>query len=235
MTMTRLFVLPLLFVFSVLYSANAQRWAVHLNVNEYYPLYAPEKGYYPIRWYSSDEGRGVLLGGFGGGVSWSAPLKGAWRLKAQANLLRSRYYDEPVLFVDEQGQSLGAGIGITTNLNATAFCIPAFQIARHWQIGAGLGLQSALLSKSDYGEAIIQGEKKNLKFKNKSIQPAVITLPVELACIFGRFSLSCRLEVALTKVSRLSYASDERFVNSVFELGYRFGAADETTSPVLNR
>ena len=214
---------------------DAQRWSIHLNVNEYYPLYAPEKGYYPILWYSSDEGRGVLLGGFGGGVSWSKSMTDHWRLKAQANLLRSRYYDEPVLFVDEQGQSLGAGIGITTNLNVTAFCIPTYQFARRWQIGVGLGLQSTLLSKSDYGKFIVQGEKKNLKFNNKSVQPAVLTLPVELTRTFGRFSLSCRLEVALTKVSRLSYASDERFVNGVLELGYRFGKGDQTITPVFNR
>ncbi len=174
-------------------------------------------------WYSSSEGRGLLLGGFGGGVSWSGPLKGDWSLKAQANLQRSRYYDEPVLFADEAGQSLGANTGVTTNLNLNAFCVPVYQAGKRWRVGIGLGLQSTLLSKSDYGEVVSFGEKKKLAFTNQSIQPFVVTLPLEITYLFGRFSLSYRAEAGLTKVSWLPYASGERFVNGIIELGYSIG------------
>lgn len=212
-----------LLLFIALSSAIAQRWAVHLQLNEYYPLFAEEKGYYPMLWYSNTAGRGVLLGGFGGGVSWTRPLKGDWSLKAQANVSRSRYYEEPALFTDESGQSLGAGTGVTTNLNIHAFCMPVCELSRRWQVGIGLGVQSALLSKSDYGEVILFGQKEKLAFTNKSGQPLVATLPVEVSYFFGPFSLSYRLEAGLTKVSRLPFASGERFVAGVIELGYLFG------------
>ena len=224
-----------LLIFIALSSASAQRWAVRLQMNEYYPLFAEAKGYYPMLWYSDAEGRGVLLGGFGGGVSYASPLKGNWSLKTQANVSRSRYYEEPVLFTDDNGQSLGARAGITTNLNINAFCMPVCELSRRWQAGIGLGVQSALLSKSDYGEVILFGEKTKLKFTNQSIQPLVVTLPVEITYLFGRFSLSYRLEAGLTKISRLPFASGERFIAGVIELGYRLGADDRTITPVLNR
>lgn len=223
------------FIFTAFSLLSAQRWAVHLNLNEYYPLFAEEKGYYPMLWYSGTEGRGLLLGGFGGGVSWTRPLKGGWSLKAQADLRRSRYYDEPVLFVDEAGQSLGAYIGVTTNLNLNAFCVPAYQMGKRWRIGIGLGLQSTLLSTSDYGEIISFGEKKKLAFTNQSIQPFVVTLPLEITYLFGRFSLSYRVEAGLTKVSRLPYVSGERFVNGVIELGYLIGNESVTLKSPENK
>lgn len=218
------------FVFNCLCAANAQMqiWRVHLNGNEYYPINAPEKGYYPILWYSSTEGRGVLLGGFGGGVSWSNRLKGKWGLKTQVNVFRSRYYDEPVIVLDENGFAYGAVIGIATNLNLSALGIPRYSVAEWLDVGAGLGLQSVILAKSNYGKAKILGEEKELNFTNKSLQPVVLVLPVETTVYFwNRFSFSTRLEFALTKVSRLSYASNERSMLLVLEAGYRLNKANK--------
>jgi len=222
------------FVFNCLCAANAQTqiWRVHLNGNEYYPINAEEKGYYPILWYSSTEGRGVLLGGFGGGVSWTNTLKSKWDLKVQLNISRSRYYDEPAIFVDENGQALGAAIGITTNLNATALGIPKYSVARWLDLGAGLGVHGTLLSKSDYGEAFIFGKKENLKFTNKSLQPVVLILPVEFTTYIGwRLSFSARAEFSLTKISKIPYASDERFMMLFVEVGYRFGKVPTVIHP----
>lgn len=230
MTKSNILLFALLFTgFSRL---NAQVWTVHLNGNEYYPIHAGEKGYYPILWYSSTEGRGVLLGGFGGGVSCNIPVKDEWRLKTQLNVFRSRYYDEPVLFVDEVGQSLGAYIGITTNLNATLLFIPQYRIGSRFTLGAGLGLFGTLLSKTDYGDVISQGEKKSAVFTNRSIQPAVLTVPIEVSVgFFRRMSLSVRFETSLTKVSKLPSNSGERFIAGFVELGYRIGSEAETALP----
>jgi hypothetical protein len=185
-------------------------------------------------WYSDTEGRGVLLGGFGGGVSWSKPLKDRWGLKAQLNVLRSRYYDEPVIFVDEIGQHLGAAIGITTNLNLTVLGIPKYSVAKWLNLGVGLGVHSTLLSKSDYGEALILGNKEDLKFTNKSLQPVVLTLPVEVTTHVGRrLSFSTRLEFSLTRISKIPYASNERFMLLFIEAGYRL-SKEKTSKPVTN-
>ncbi|MCW5921510.1 MAG: hypothetical protein KIS77_04145 [Saprospiraceae bacterium] len=216
------------FVLNCLCAIKAQSWRIHLNVNEYYPINAPEKGYYPILWYSSTEGRGVLLGGFGGSVSWTNTLKSKWDLKVQLNISRSRYYDEPAIVLDENGFAYGAVIGIATNLNLSALGIPRYSVADWLDVGAGLGLQSVILAKSDYGKAKILGEKKELNFTNKSLQPVVLVLPVETTVYFwDRFSFSTRLEFALTKVSRLSYASNERSMLLVLEAGYRLNRANK--------
>jgi hypothetical protein len=224
----RLIILAVIFATPVAGSVIlAQTWRLHLNVNEYYPIYADEKGYYPVLWYSGDDDRGLLFGGFGGGVSWHKSWGPRWGLKAQANLFRSRYYDEPVILLDENGAPIGAILGVTTNLNTNLLCIPTFSVAPWLQVGAGLGVQGLLLSKSDYGKAAVQGRPRDLKFTNRSVQPVIMTLPVECAFMHDRFSLSFRFEFSLTKVSRLPYAVNERFMTGFVEFGYRLGKGKE--------
>ncbi len=223
--------IPLLFAFMLTFlcALPAQQWSVHLQLNEYYPLNSGGKGYYPMLWYSGEDDRGVLLGGFGGGVSWSKALNGNWNLKAQANFGRSRYYAPPVLFVDENGQSLGFGSGITTSLNISALVVPRYRLSGWVQLGLGLGAYATPVSKSDYGSIIFFGEKRTLKYTDKSNQPLILTLPVEFVFqpLSSRFSLTWRVEPALTRVSRLPFATGERFLLSILELGWRLGPKAE--------
>lgn len=55
--------------------AFAQTWSVHLNGNETYPINNESKTYHPILWSSSKDERGLIIGGFGAGVSYLMPLK----------------------------------------------------------------------------------------------------------------------------------------------------------------
>ena len=180
-------------------------------------------------WYSSKDDRGVLLGGFGGGVSWGKVLNDKWNLKVQANFGRSRYYAPPVFFVDENGQSLGFASGITNNLNVSALVVPRYRLSGRVQLGLGLGAYMTPVSRSDYGSVIFFGEKRSLKFTDKSTQPFILTLPAEFVFqpLASRFSLTWRVEPALTRVSRLPFATGERFLLSVLELGWRLGPKAE--------
>ena len=203
---------------------TAQTWSVHLNGNETYPVFNQLKGYYPILWYSSDDDRGILVGGFGAGVSYQKPLTDSKQLKLQLNGQRSRFYDQPSIYLDENGNPLGAFIGINTNLNASALGMAIFPISQNqkWLFGLGLGVRGTFFSRSDYGQYLVQGNKTDLKLKNKSLAPVVALLPIEFTKYFGeRFSVSTRGEVALTKTSRLSAYKKERSVVVVVELGYR--------------
>ena len=205
-------------------TTTAQTWAVHLNTNETYPLFNDLKGQYPILWYSSDDDRGVLVGGFGAGVSYQKPWKKNRQLKFQVNTQRSRFYDLPTIFLDENGNPLGAFIGVNTNWNASGLGMAIFPITKNqqWLFGIGLGVRGTFISKSDYGEAFVNGQKTSLKLKNKSLSPAAVLLPLEFTKFLGeRFSVSTRLELALTKVSRLSAYSKERSMVFFLEIGYR--------------
>ncbi|MEO1259621.1 MAG: hypothetical protein AAFZ15_12530 [Bacteroidota bacterium] len=214
------FLLFLLFQFNV----TAQTWAFHINGNTAYPVNNDLKSAYPILWYSSEDDRGVLVGGFGAGVSHTRPLKGNIKLKIQLNGQRSRFYDMPSIFYDVNGAPIGAIIGINTNLNTSLFGMPVFSLSENqkWRFGAGLGLRGTFTSKSDYGETFVQGQKTSLKLKNKSLAPVHLFLPLELTKYFGEhFFASTRVEAAITKVSKLPNYKKERSAFVFAEIGYQ--------------
>jgi len=200
---------------------EAQEWSIHLNGNETYPIANDQLGQYPILWYSSTQGRGILVGGFGLGVSYSKTLNEKVNIKYQLNGQRSRFYDEPTIFTDFNGAPLGGIIGVNTNLNLSALVLSTLQLIpdRNINLGMGLGVRGVLFSRTDYGKAIVNGAEAALKLKNKSFAPVVALLPVELSWTPGRFSVAARGELSITKTSRLSPKNDRSFV--VFaELGY---------------
>ena len=216
----------LLFVLFFLFQKNtvAQSWAFHLNGNTTYPINNELKGQYPILWYSPDDDRGILAGGFGAGVSYLRPLFEKINLKIQLNGQRSRFYDIPTIFLDENGNPIGAFIGINTNLNASMLGMTIFPLTENqqWRLGAGLGLRGTITSKSDYGEAFVQGQKTSLKLDNKSLVPIHLFLPLELSKYFGdHLFVTTRVEAAITKVSRLRNYKNERSVFLFVEVGYQ--------------
>lgn len=236
MTTTHKLILCVALLFNGLSLAGAQEWGLHLSLNESYPINAPGKGQYPMLWYSKAEGRGVLLGGFGGGVSWQRDLKAGWLLKTQANAFRSRHYDEPIIFVDEQGQSLGATLGITTNVNANLLGMVQAAPLGWLQAGLGLGVQGQVWSRSNYGgEGFIFGEQQDLKFRNRSLAPVMLVLPAEATFRLGqRWSVTARAEIGLTPASKVSYFKKERWINTVLEVGYRIKSGKESDKTDTN-
>ncbi|KAA3620981.1 MAG: hypothetical protein DWQ02_28505 [Bacteroidetes bacterium] len=204
------------------FGLKSQDWTIHLNGNETYPIGNDQLGQYPILWYSSTEGRGVLVGGFGLGVSYRKPLNDQLNIKLQLNGQRSRFYDEPTIFTDFNGAPLGGIIGINTNLNISALAIPSLSITpgKAFNLGLGLGARGVLWSRTDYGVASVNGVETELKLKNKSLAPFVLLLPVEASWTSGRFSVATRAEFSITKTTRLSNKNDRSFILFI-ELGYR--------------
>ncbi len=215
--------LPTIFLCAMTASTlNAQTWTVYLSGNEYYPLNSENKSQYPILWYTSQDGRGVLLGGFGAGVSYEKQYKPTFSLKYQANLQRSVFYDEPYFATDENGQILGALIGINTHYNATTLCIPRYHLGK-WTLGLGLGSRVNVYAQVDYGEAVVNGEVEDLKLRSKAMSPLVLTLPLEVSFQpWTRWVVNCRAELGVTRSSRLSGYDSERGLSAVLEAGYRF-------------
>jgi hypothetical protein len=204
------------------FSLEAQTWTVYLSGNEYYPLNVENKSQYPILWYTSKEDRGVLLGGFGAGVSYEKQYKPTFSLKYQVNLQRSLFYDEPYLPKDENGQILGAVIGINTHYNATALCIPRYHIGK-WTLGLGLGSRINVYAQVNYGKAFVNGQEEDLKLRSKAMSPFVLTLPLEVSFQpWLKWVVNCRAELGVTQSSRLATYASERSLSTVLEVGYRF-------------
>lgn len=203
-------------------SLKAQTWSVYLSGNEYYPLNSKNKSYYPILWYTSEADRGVLLGGFGVGVSYERRYKPTFSMKYQVNLQRSIFYDEPYFPTDENGFIFGAGIGLNTHYNATTLCIPRYHFGK-WAVGLGLGGRINAYTQVDYGTAFVQGVEKDLILKSNALAPFVLTLPLEVSFQpWLHWVVNCRAEVGVTRASRLSAYDSERGLSAVIEVGYRF-------------
>ncbi len=201
----------------------SQHWQLHLNGNETYITGNNLQGYYPILWYSSDDDRGVLVGGFGGGVSYTGIQKGIYQIKYQFNVQRSRFYDHPVIFTDANGEPLGGFIGINTNLNAAAMVVPQIVFNKRLKAGLGLGTRYTFHSISNFGETFINGEKTKLKERNLAISPLGLFVPLEVTGTLGRFSFTTRVEPGLTNFSRVEYFKGDRSALLYVEFGYRLG------------
>lgn len=216
--------LILIFLFIITYQTNAQTWSIHLNGNETYFLGNEQKGQHPILWYSSDDDRGFLVGGFGVGISHSRPWMDNKFLKFQFNAQRSRFYDLPTIYLDGNGNPLGGFIGVNTNWNANLNGLAIFPITENnrWLFGIGLGVRGTFTAKSDYGEAVVNGQVTDLKLPNKSFSPVTLLLPLEITKFFNeRLSVTSRLELAMTKTTRLSAYSKERTLVYFVEFGYQ--------------
>ena len=200
-----------------------QSWQIHINGNETYHIGNETLGYYPIFWYSSNDDRGVLIGGFGLGASYSRPLNEKIDVKYQINAQRSRYYDSPIILRDFNGALVGGVLGINTNYNISGFALPQVYLFKKINLKAGLGLgfRYYLHSKSDYGEAYIQGNLTALKVKNNSRSPFLITIPLELSQTIKRWVFAVRAEGSINSTSLLNLYNNERSVMFFVEIGYK--------------
>ncbi len=200
-----------------------QTWALHINGNETYALGNELKGIHPMLWYSKAQDK-IVFGGFGLGLSNTRTIKeGTW-LRVQANLQRSRFYDIPSIIRDENGVPILASIGINSNYNLNLLAMALWEIGkkRRTEVGVGLGGRAVAYAKTDFGEAYVNGEKRSLNLRTKSLSPAVLVLPATIGYHAGQFLVSTRTELALTRVNRITQWRHERSVIVYAEIAYRF-------------
>ena len=204
--------------------AEGQQWGVTLHLNELYPLGNELKGYYPALWYSSTEGRGILLGGFGAGAYWQAPVRNLGRLRVQGVISRTRYYDTPAIFADANGQLLGAYLGTATQLNTTLLGLLEVDLLSWMHVASGAGLFGTPWAVTNYGDALVNGQKTSLLLRDRSRAPLVVILPLEISfSLGGRWRIRERVEWSITPVSRRADHPNERFLINHLEASYTFG------------
>lgn len=219
MNIKKFFFIIAIVVFSI--PISGQSWRIHLNGNETYAIGNELLGYYPILYYSSAEGRGLLVGGFGLGVSYSQSLKEKFDIRYQINIFRSRFYDEPVAFHDQNGIIIGKYFGINTNYNFSGFILPQIDINKKHKLklGLGLGFRTIVYNKSNYGYGgVVDG---GINIKNKSINPYLLTIPFELNRTGNKWSFAIRAEGTINSTSLLEARKNERAVLLFIEIGYK--------------
>jgi hypothetical protein len=142
----------------------------------------------------------------------------AWHI--QLNVQRSRFYDQPAVLYDFNGQPILGNIGVQTNLNASLLALTTIKLLPRLHVGAGLGVRGLLYARTDYGTYTENGETTPLKLRNHSQPPLLALLPAELAFqISERWRLANRWEWGLTRASRIY--QQERHLWSMLEVGFR--------------
>ena len=206
------FVLFVLFIGVYIGHLDAQVWELHINVNEIYPTQNKELGYYPILWYSSLT-EDVLVGGFGAGISMSKILKPRVELLSHLNVQRSRFRDNPVIFQDPNGSRLGNFSGINTSYSANFFMLPNLKITKGERLafGLGLGVRAVLSSKTNYGEAVINGETRSLNYSRRSAARLIGYLPLRIRYDLGAILLETGFDYDISNASRLDGVKERYF------------------------
>jgi hypothetical protein len=199
---------------------------VVLNANLYLPGSPGNKGVYPILWYDQTTKPKVLIGGFGAGFSVFRSLTENLGLKAQANLSRHTYWDEPIELRGDQNEPLGEftfgssdyAIGLTSTLH--------YYFSKKLSIGTGLGAQLFTLTLSRTpkfeGFELTRGDI-TMNHYYKTFLPV---LPVELSLKAKRLLFNIRYEHGLSNRYKhdLARYNKDTFSLLYFELGFRIGS-----------
>ncbi len=190
-----------------------QKFNLHVHVNEVYPSGDSNLGHYPILWYDSQDAK-VLVGGFGLGVSYQSQLKNQFYLRSKLDIQRSRYYDQPTIFNDANGASLGAFFGVNTSYSIHVSALPsiAFGAKSRWSFALGAGARVVLSSISDYGESFINGEQTALKFKRRAQAPVIAYCASRIRFNIGKLEFSTGLDADFTNASRLSTQKEKFYI-----------------------
>lgn len=191
-----------------------KEFRLHLNVNQLYPSGNSDLGYYPILWYSSTASSKLLAGGFGIGLSYHNELNKQLFLRTRLNLQRSRFYDQPTHFNDLNSSALGAFFGVNTSYNINVQIMPnvKFGANQRWSFGLGAGTRVVLSSISDYGEAFVDGEVRELKFKRRSQAPIVAYTTTRLRFAIRKLEFSIGLDIDFTNSSTLDGQLEKYYI-----------------------
>ena len=202
----------------------SQKWAIHLNVNELYPLdasYGSGRTIYPVLWYQQQEPN-FLVGGFGVGVSRSQSWTKHQSWKIQGNLSRFRIFEPNSILTDPSGNIVSFFRLPATFYNINTLGLYQLQAGK-WTFGTGLGLRFVAYGHTK--NITVTDEKNNtekIRLSNKSSTPASFFLPLEIGVELGKqVRLAIRGEYMLTPLSRLYKKEKYLLLNT--ELSYTFG------------
>lgn len=172
--MIRYFTFSLLVMLAAATSSLAQEMFINASVNGYVPLGSTGKKTFPALHYDKDSEPGFIMGGFAIGGSYFKSHSDKVTFKAQANLVRYKYWDEPKELRAESNEPLGAGMFHSVNYSLALSGVAQYYLSERFSIGAGLGLHVTLASQMKArNEDIFGGEMEVPNTHYKRIMPVV--------------------------------------------------------------
>jgi hypothetical protein len=209
----------LLFMCGSFYSIaqDSIQYFITVNGNYYLPRNS-DKQAYPVLGYDKDSDPKLLVGGFGAGLTAIRNRNEKFLLKAQANISRRAYWNDPIGFRDDSNNPLGSlalkAVDYVFDMTATAH----YRLGEKVSIGTGLGVDVML-----YSYTVLKFSRFEEKYRNGYYKPVMPVIPVELTFNFNNVLLNLRYAHSLLSRNKrpLSQSKDDSYSLLTMELGFR--------------
>jgi hypothetical protein len=202
---------------------KAAQWFLTANGNFYIPIDNKGKGIYPILGYDKATSPKVLLGGAGLGAAMLKPLTRDLSFKAQANLSKHTYWDEPVLIRDYVANPVGEYQSGSSDLGLGLAGMIHYALIGDFSVGVGLSAQATVISMSHKPGMYIGTEIEPGFVVNHYYKTIVPMVPVELSYRHKKLLFNVRYEAGLINRLKgdLAQFKSDKFSLLTFEFGYR--------------
>jgi hypothetical protein len=196
-----------------------------IHGNLYYPGNHQEQGVYPILWYGKTltNKNGLMIGGFGGGMTAIHTIKEKFHLRYQFNISRQSFHEKPFYVTSETGSPIFILQGRTSELKTNINVLTHYQLHPKLSIGTGIGLQQLIHSQTIYKDPEYNGRTlgAEIRIVNRYYKPFIPVLPIELSFKTGKWLLNARYELGLLNRLRGDASFKENFSVLFFEIGYK--------------
>jgi hypothetical protein len=190
------------------------------NANLYVPTHGSNKGLYPIIGYDETADPKLLIGGFGVGFSALRSVKEHLGLKAQVNLSKHTYWDEPVDLRGVNNEPLGTFLSGSSDYSLGLTGTVHYFISKKMSVGTGLGAQLLTITVS----RLIELNKKTDQVSvEQYYKPFLPVLPIEWSLRGKKVLYNIRYEHGLSNRYKngLNDYKTDRFGLVYFELGFK--------------
>jgi hypothetical protein len=193
------------------------QYFITVNANYYLPRNS-DKQAYPVLAYDKDSDPKLLVGGFGAGLTAIKNQNEKFLLKAQANISRRAYWNDPIGFRDVSNNPLGnitlKAVDYVFDITATAH----YRLGQKVSIGTGLGADVMI-----YSYTVLKFPRFDEKYRNGHYKPVMPVIPIELTFNFDKILLNLRYAHGLLSRNKspLSKSKDDAYGLLTMELGFR--------------
>lgn len=195
---------------------------IGLNQNLYLPANSEKKTYH-IFWIDDGAPLKVRMGGYGIGASVYKPLKGNFKLKAELNISRQRYWEEPLDFKNDQNIPQGYQNYFKTDHLTGLNVMGHYFLGKKFSLGTGLGAQFLLASRTTINFSSLLSDGKTETFSDRTYKTFTPTIPIELSLKGKKILVNLRYEYGfLNRYKKdLTKYKSEHFSALYFEVAYK--------------
>lgn len=216
------FVIALLLSGICAFGQEKFEWFVHLNAGIVRPS-ASDKGIYPLIGYDKDARPKFQLGTIGAGVTGVKPLSEQFDLKVRSGLIRAKYWDTPLMFLNGGNVAVA---GAATHATEWLWSVGGgvnYNLSPGLSVGSGINLH-ALISSSTR----ISFGQLDERIRNRFYKTIVPVIPVEMTLTKNRFAVSLQFERSLVNRYRgdLADVKNLHYSTLMMQVAYRISSVE---------